>query len=406
MCRFVRELLAMTSQPWTNTTDAARDDAEFADVIDLLAVLVQVPTVNPPGDELAAARVLHEWLLARGIDSTLDVFDGVRANLVARVAGQGRQPALVLCGHLDVVPAADAVWQHPPFAAEIADGRMFGRGTSDMKASVAAMAGALVRLQRSAPPAGDVLLFAVADEETNSTGALRLVEQGAFANVGGLVIGEPTSLRPATAHKGVLRVRFTLPGKAAHSSMPALGSNAIVHAAALIQALQQYRFAVERHPLLGEPTLSINLITGGSAINIVPDRCEVSIDMRSVPGLSHPAVLADLREIFERCVPPERVADAHMTVILDRPAVSTDANAAVIRAAQHAVQAASTASAELTVMTYCTDASVIVPPTGLPTVIIGPGDAEQAHQTDEWVSLSRVREAVMVYERLALAYFA
>ena len=400
----------MTLQSSFDTTDAARqhaarDDAEFADVVALLAALVRVPTVNPPGDELEAARVLHEWLLARGIDSTLDVFDGTRANVVARVKGTGSQPALVLCGHLDVVPAGDAVWQHAPFAAEIVEGRMVGRGTSDMKASVAAMAGTLVRLQRRADElAGDVLLFAVADEETNSTGALRLMEQGAFAGVGGLVIGEPTSMRPAIAHKGVLRVRFTIPGKAAHSSMPALGSNAIVHAAALIQALQGYRFAVERHALLGEPTLSINMINGGSAINIVPDRCELSIDMRSVPGVDHEAVLADLRQLLDASLSPEIAAGSVMTVILDRPAVSTDAGEAVIRAAQMAVKATSSASPDLVVMTYCTDASVIVPPTGLPTVIIGPGDAEQAHQTDEWVSLNRVREAVAAYEQLALNY--
>ena len=400
----------MTSQPSfngsDNVSDATRDEAEFADVIGLLAMLVRVPTVNPPGDELEAACVLHEWLLTRGIDSTLDVFDGTRANVVARVVGRDSQPALVLCGHLDVVPAADATWTHPPFAAEIADGRMFGRGTADMKASVAAMAGALVRLQRNASTlAGDVLLFAVADEETHSTGALRLVEQGAFAGAGGLVIGEPTSLRPAIAHKGVLRVRFTIPGKAAHSSMPALGSNAIVHAAAFIQALQGYRFAVERHPLLGEPTLSIDLIHGGSAINIVPDRCELAIDIRSVPGLDHTAVLADLKQLLDERVPTEIAANSVMTVILDRPAVSTDADDPVIRAAQAAVQTASSMRPDLVAMTYCTDASVIVPPTRLPTVIIGPGDAEQAHQTDEWVSLSQVREAVAVYEQLALAYF-
>ena len=384
-------------------------DEQFAEIVDLLAGLVRVPTVNPPGDELEAARLLHTWLQAHEVESTLDVFDGTRANVRARVRGNGDRPALALCGHLDVVPAADAIWHHPPFAAEIADGRMYGRGTSDMKASVAAMAGAMVRLQRDAASlAGDVFLLAVADEETTSLGALRLVEQGAFAGVGGLVIGEPTSLRPAIAHKGVLRVRFTIPGKAAHSSMPHLGSNAIVQAAALIQALERYRFAVGSHSLLGAPTLSINLIEGGSAINIVPDRCALSIDMRSVPGVVHAEVLDDLRRVVNESLPAEVAAGCEMTVILDRPAVSTAADDPVIRAAQGAVRAAvraaSNASSELTVMTYCTDASVIVPPTKLPTVIIGPGDAEQAHQTDEWVHLDRVRESVAVYEQLARAY--
>src|SRR5579859_4724639 len=261
------------------------------EVTELLQALIQCNSINPPGRELEVARLLAAWLRERNVSVTLQPFGDERANLVARFPGAGQCGALALCGHMDTVPTGTASWSFPPLGGAVAGERPYGRGAADMKGSLAAMAEALVQISRRADPLpGDVVLFATAGEEVDSCGARALVEQSAFRGTGALVVGEPTGLDVAVAHKGAMWVRVTVAGSTAHGSTPHLGSNAIVAAGDFVRALLEYRFEFRPHALFGGPTVSPNVIHGGIGANVVPDSCTVTVDMRTVPGMSHSAV--------------------------------------------------------------------------------------------------------------------
>jgi succinyl-diaminopimelate desuccinylase len=274
-----------------------------------------------------------------------------------------------------------------------------------MKSSLAAMAVALAQLRKRGDQLpGDVVLLATAGEEVDCCGARAFVEQGAFRGVDAVVVGEPTGLDVAVAHKGGLWVRVTLAGKAAHGSMPHLGSNAIVAAGDFVRALLEHRFEFTPHALVGAPTVSPNLIQGGISANVVPDCCVVTVDVRTVPGMSHSAVLAELQNLLEKAVPPAIAQRSSIEVIVSREPVATDPQAAVVKAAQRAGTTVLGREPLLRGMAYFTDASVIGPATSLPIILLGPGDAEQAHQTDEWVGLATVLSAVDFYRQLSINY--
>ncbi len=380
-------------------------DDQAAEVVPLLAALVQTDTVNPPGHEARAAAILADWLRARGVQAEVRPLSDTRANLLARLPGRGDNPALVFCGHLDTVPPGNAQWGHGPFSGECIGERMYGRGTADMKGGLAAMAGAIAALrQRSPQLSGDVLFLATAGEEVDSCGARQLVEEGVFQGAGAMVIGEPTGLKLATAHKGALWLRVHIPGKAAHGSMPQFGSNAILDTCRFLQALTEFRFGFVPHPLLSAPTISPNLVQGGIGVNIVPDHCAVSLDIRTLPGQSHPHTLETIGRLLSEVLAGKEVGSAHHEVLLDRAPIDTDRKSRIVQVAEQAYTEIMGEVPLLHGMAYYTDASAIVPALGVPTVILGPGEADEAHQTNESVELPQVRLAARLYEQLAVLY--
>jgi succinyl-diaminopimelate desuccinylase len=299
---------------------------------------------------------------------------------VARLEGEG--PALCMTGHLDTVPLGGAPWSVEAFG-ELRGGRLYGRGSSDMKGGVAAIVVAAERLAR-----GPLEVVLCAAEETGCEGALHLAQSGALGRAGAVLVAEPTGGVPHVAHKGVLWARATTEGKSAHGSSPHLGRNAIYPLAAAIAALADLDFEVEPHPILGEPTLNLGTINGGSGINLVPDRAEAGIDIRTVPGMTSSDVLDRLRSL----------AGAEVTIeaILDLPPVSTDPDDPFVRSA------AEVAGSSGGGLAYFTDAAALTPAYGTPpTVIWGPGEAAQAHQTDEWASAEKIEAAAEGYYELA-----
>ncbi len=272
--------------------------AGASDTIELLTALIRTGTVNPPAHELAVANVLADWLAARDVDVAIQPLDHYRANLVATVRGQGTEPALSLCGHMDTVPIGSAAWQHPAFAAEIEDGQLYGRGAADMKGSLAAMAACLARL----PGRAAAGRCAIAGHGRREGRLLRRVHLRAASwrdrrQCDG--DGKPTNLLVAVAHKGALWVRLTVAGRFAHGSMPQLGSSAILHSTEFLRILSGQRFAVQSHLLLGAPTVSPDQIYPGASMHVLPDCCTISLDIRTVPGLPHGVAMHDLRRLLE-----------------------------------------------------------------------------------------------------------
>lgn len=281
----------------------------------------------------------------------------------------------------------------PPFAGAIEDGKLFGRGSSDMKAGIAAFISASLALRReNAVFRRGVTFVITSGEETGCEGAFHLAQLGVLGDCKLLIVAEPTSNLPIFAHKGSLRVRVSAEGRTAHSSMPELGDNAIYKVTNWISILARHRFQNE-HTLLGRTTAAVTTIGGGQNINSVPDSAYFTVDFRTLPDHDHSALLVDLRRMFG--------PDAGLQVVTDFKGFATepdDPAAAPLMALLTKRLGHRPAPAGAP---YFTDASALVPGFGgAATVVIGPGEAEQCHKTDEYCLVERIDEAFEIYSAL------
>ena len=385
--------------------NAAPPIVPSSELTSLLQRLVQVDSCNPPGREDSAAELLAGVMEQAGLDVTLIRFAPGRANVVGRWQGEGNAPALVFNGHLDTVPVNKDQWQHDPHAGTIEGDILYGRGTVDMKGGVAALVMACVALARTnVRLAGDVIFAGTAGEEVDCIGAQQLLTQD-LGPIAGLVVGEPTSLEVVPAHKGALWLEITTHGKAAHGSMPEQGYNAILAMHRLLGRLLAYRHTYRAHPLLGPPTLSVGTIQGGVKTNVVADRCMLQVDMRTVPGQDHEVLVRDVEAVIEAEQREDTGFQATVRVEADRPPVETSTDDFLIQSALQVGQAVIGRSLTPRGMNYFSDASVLAPGLGVPTLIFGPGDERLCHQVDERTELSSVQLAAQFYVALAQEFF-
>ncbi len=365
---------------------------EALDGVALTRALVAFRTVNPPGEERACAGFLADLLGRAGFACALQPMGTDRANLIARI-GRGGSPPLVFTGHIDTVPLGAAPWSVDPFAGEIKDGRLYGRGSSDMKSGVAAFVAAAISCAGALADGPEVVLAITAGEETGCDGARAIAESGAIGPAALLVVAEPTANAPMIGHKGALWLKAVMTGVTAHGSMPEHGDNAVYKAARAIVRLSEFDFNVARHPSLGGPTLNVGTVAGGMNVNSVPDRADVGIDVRTIPGMDHAALRDGLSGLIGE--------NAAIETLFDLPGVWTDP--AAPRAAR-AIAAAVAVTGEAFAPggpAYFTDASVLTPAPGHPpTLILGPGQPEMAHQTDEYAEVARIEQAVEIYRRI------
>src|SRR5436305_3866820 len=263
-----------------------------AEVASLTQELVRLDTRNPPGNERAAAELLEQRLGSAGFETRLVPYGRCRAHLVARLRGEGRCPGLLLSGHLDVVPTGTNPWETDPLGGEMLHGRIYGRGACDMKGGIAALAVAAEAIARSGRrPGGDLVFCATADQENGCRGAEALAAEPLFEGLGAVLLGEPSSLDLYVAEKGALWMEATFRGATAHAALPEQGTNAVVAAVDFIARLRQNSpVAGPTHPVLGGATLNVATIHGGVKTNVVPDRCAVTLDMRTVPGIGHETI--------------------------------------------------------------------------------------------------------------------
>lgn len=363
------------------------------DPIELTQRLVAFDTINPPGRELACIEMLDGILSDAGLETSIHRFGDGRANLTAALGGNSSGRPLCFTGHVDTVPLGNAPWKYDPFGGEIVGGKLYGRGSTDMKAGVAAfVAAACATAEKKADT--HVMLIITAGEETGCDGAAELVKSGVLGESGALVVGEPTSNVPMVGHKGALWLRAVATGVTAHGSMPHLGVNAAYRAAHALNKLENFEFNHPPHPRLGKPTLNVGAVRAGINVNSVPDRAEIDIDIRSVPSLAHARVKEHLAA--------ELGEEISMDPLVDVPAVWTGPEDTWIRRAFAVVGAVTGKSPPShATVPYFTDASVLKPALGNPpTIILGPGEAAMAHQIDEYCFVDRIREAADIYARL------
>jgi acetylornithine deacetylase len=374
------------------------------DVISLLQKMVGFDTVNSaisgvPHAEAELANWLEALAKSWGLSTQRLPFGEGDFNLLITHQVDETNPWLLFESHLDVVTVRGMTIE--PFAAEIRDGKMWGRGACDTKASGAAMLIALKHYMAQASQSNNVALLFVCDEEVTKRGALAFAHEQLPAlpfQPQGVIVGEPTMLEPVVAHNGVTRILVKTHGVAAHSSNPANGRSAISAMMRVIQLLEsQYIPSLTAtHPLTGKAQSSINVIRAGEQINIIPDYCEIGMDRRIVPGEKTKDVLPQI----ERVLAPLRAAHPEDRIEVEigflDPSLSphdgafTDfANGVLARFGEvtpHGVP-------------YGTDASNYAE-VGLPAIVLGPGHISQAHTEDEWIALDQVEKAVEVYGAL------
>lgn len=377
------------------------------EVIALLQELVRVPSVNPPGDVRDAIAVCERKLAAEGFATEIIAEDPAKPNVVGRLS-RGSGPTLLFNAHLDVVPTGEeSAWSHPPFAAEIADGRVYGRGANDDKASVTVQVMAGVALARSrAPFEGTLIVNEVADEEVGGIKGAQLIAANPAIHPDFVIVGEPTLNRICLGEKGGQGTRVTVYGRSAHGALPWEGVNAIEGMARVIVALQSGLWPVlERrtHPYFHHSSATISMIEGGVKTNVVPDRCSIYVDRRIIPGEKPEDVVTEIREIAERAianVPGMRV---------EVEAASFRGREAILNAPESPVAQAMLAAntylgldTSFTGFSMGTDGRHFVA-RGYPTIIYGPGDPSLAHKPDEWIGIDEVMEATKAFALAALA---
>lgn len=362
----------------------------MTDPLALAQMLVRLDTAGPAPQERAAVALLAPLLAAAGLRVAVHEMAPGRPSLVATHGGDGGAP-LILSGHLDTVPIGSVPWQRPPLSGTVAGGRLHGRGSTDMKAGVAAIVTAAMAHAR-AGGRRPVALVLTAGEETGCLGAAHLARIGALPRAAGIVVAEPTGNRVGIGHRGALWLEAGYAGIGAHGATPHLGRNAIYAAAEGIARCRDQRFAGSEDPLLGAVTLNVGTMRGGINVNSVPDAAAFTLDLRTtVPG-SHAAFLRRFADLLG----PE----ARLATLLDLPAVRTAPDAALVGAALAAAAAAGVADPSPCALPFFTDASVLVDACGAEAVILGPGEPALAHQTDETCAVDEIIAAVAIYGRL------
>ena len=366
------------------------------DVLKLTKKLIQFNTINPPGNEAEIAKYIGELLSKNGFKVEYPIHCINRLNIIASKGLTQNKPPIILTGHLDVVPLGNNNWSYDPFNAVIKDGKLFGRGTTDMKAGVAAMIIAAIEVFSKTKPDGGVKLIFTADEELGCNGAKKLFESGFnLGKASAIVVGEPTSNVPFIGHKGGLYMKGKTTGITAHSSMPHLGDNAIYKAAKAITKIEKLQFNVENDSLLGLPTINVGKFNGGLNLNSVPDYAEFTIDIRSTTKLKNENALKTLQNTIGSDVKIEKMVDLN--------AISTDENNAFVKMVYKVCSIDPTKKNNPKSAPFLTDAAVLTPwLNNVPTIILGPGEPAMAHQTDEYCYVQKIKEVVLLYKKIIL----
>jgi|SRR5271157_252011 len=330
-----------------------------------------------------------------GLEVELQHVDRDRYNVIGRL-GEG-PVKLMLCTHMDVIPALDeTLWHSPPFEATVKEGRIYGRGAVDAKGPLAAAMEAMLRIKNDGVRLkGSVAIAAVVEEETGrSLGARKLMEK--YSPAMGIIM-EPTGLRISVAHKGAIRPVITIHGKSAHSSSPDKGVNAISIAAEVLRELELYRSKVMEvaDPMLGRSSLEVTMIQGGERINVVPEKCQIYVDRRLIPGETVESAYDELDEVV-KSVGDRAKAHIILKLLCSYPTSRTDENEKIVVIVKDALERKGLTSEPMGFPAGCDMHTFVA--RGIPTVILGPGGIYQAHTIDEYIEKEDLRLGVDVYE--------
>jgi acetylornithine deacetylase/succinyl-diaminopimelate desuccinylase family protein len=391
-----------------------------AELIELLANLVRIKSVNPNYadgvPELACGEFIEDYLRTSGLAVWRQEVFHHRPNILARLPGKDRSRQIIFEAHIDTVSTQGMTID--PFEPRIEGENLFGRGSCDTKGGLAAMMHALSGLAREGvEPPCNILLAAAIDEEYSYRGVLALCAGDEPRELGQAprgqplkaqlaVVAEPTSLRLVVASKGVLRWKIETIGKAAHSSKPHLGRNAIVAMARVIDALQadSHQLNNRSHPLLGAPTLNIGVIQGGVQVNFVPERCVIEIDRRLIPGETWQAAFEHYQKLVDRLMAQDSSVEIvmHPPMLTDLPLDCPSDSPEVLQLST--ILASMNLNGQPLGVPFGSDASKFAA-IGIPSIIFGPGSIDQAHAAVEFVDCQQVITASKFYRQVMLSHW-
>jgi succinyl-diaminopimelate desuccinylase len=365
------------------------NDSEKKELNELLQRLIQIKSVNPPGNEKEIANFIKGLLLKNDIPSKLIPLEEGRSSVLAKIEGK-EERNITLCGHLDTIRVKEEDWSRPPFQGLIENGKMYGRGTSDMKGGVAASIYSLILLKRRGiTPQKKVQLALTADEEWGYRGAKTLVDQGFFDQTDFLIITEPTNLQVAVGEKGEVWIKAKFYGKSAHGSTPELGVNTVIPGSKFVlEVSEEYKKLFNPDPLWGNNSINIGQFHGGVQVNVVPNYSEVQLDFRVISEEDKKRALELVRK-KGRDIAEEFGVQFKEEIFNCHPPIFTSLDNLYI---QKFMQVAGVK--EATIVKYCTDGGTIIPEKKIPFIIFGPGDIAQAHQNDEYIELESLYQSV------------
>lgn len=367
----------------------------------LLRQLVKINSVNPferkKGGEGEVAEFIRERLSSYGLDAKLQKVKGSRANAIGILKGSGGGRSLMLNGHIDTVGVESMTID--PFGAKVdSEGRLHGRGASDMKGSVASMMAAVKRIAEGGTNLkGDVIFTGVIDEEYLSTGTSAVIRE---YRSDAAIVGEPTSLNVGLAHRGYVWAEVEVKGKASHGSVPEKGVDAIVEMGKVISQLPalQEGYKRLRHPLLGNPKIHASMIEGGTEWAMVPESCRLRVERRTLPGESGDVLVEELEGTIAALAKGDPAFRATVRKFFEQEPMEVSRNERVVRAVSSAYRSVTGRRPKYVGVSYWADAALIANEAKIPTVLFGPGDIGVAHSADEYVSLEEVELGSRIFE--------
>jgi len=370
--------------------------------------LVSVPSVNPDlggaPDTVGEARAAHlcaTWLRSWGLSvRTLEPAPD-RTGIVAELSGVRRGPTLLLNGHLDTVGVEGMTVD--PFDPVIREGRLYGRGSCDMKSGLAAILHTVRELAGEKDFSGKLVVALTPDEEYASIGMLDLLDGGLTADAA--VVTEPTSLAIMPANKGFLVIRALVRGVAAHGSRPDLGRDAIRGAGRILAAMDVFEEMAGReapHPLLGRASIHAGTIRGGTAVSVYPDRCELTLEARTLPGEEAREGMERFQAVLARAREADPALEVEVEEVLFRPGSELDLEHPLVEAFSRALEEEGE-SVRIEGMSAWVE-SALLNQAGIPAFCFGPGAIEKAHTADEFVPVDEVDRAARVLLRFARSF--
>lgn len=368
------------------------------DTIQLLKDLMEIPSVNSKDRERSVAEYLAGYFKEHGIEAYVQDVDELRANVVAFVPGKDTERTVLWNGHLDTVPYGSlAEWKTDPAKAVELDGKIYGRGSSDMKSGVAAMVYALCHLEE--PPSCNIRFVGSCDEEKGGLGAEAALAAGLVKDVSWILVGEPTDMKLGIAQKGCLWLEMQIAGKTSHGAYPKEGANAVFCATRLAGKIKSY---VEQftHRILGASTAQITMIEGGVANNMTPDSCRVVMDIRMTPGLTAPMVIRYAEELMKEEQNVDSRLSGKFTALNDRRAIEIGSCHPMTAKIRKLLKAHGYEGADLG-LNFFTDASVLDRAGEKDILLLGPGDPAMAHQPNEYVEIGKYQDAIIILQEFA-----
>ncbi len=373
-------------------------------VLQLLRDMIAIPSVNPmranSGEfvERGMANFIETMLSRARIDCKRQQVAEGRDNVIGIVHATGSaRNGLMLNSHMDTVPVDNMSIK--PFDPVTKNGFVFGRGSCDAKASIAAMLAAVIEYANQSDRPAPVVFAAMADEEFAFSGSWKLIEDP--WPVSACVVGEPTELRRVIAHKGIVRWRINVHGLSAHGATPGLGRNAVYDPARVALALEDYARHMAKqqpHPLLGHSTLNVGKVAGGQAVNIVPDKCMLEVECRLLPGEDGQQTLHDCEQFLRERLAGSVQLDFEDPYLTDPP-LETAPDAEVVARLARSQQETLRFEREVVGANYGTDGSKLSR-AGIQTVVCGPGNIAQAHTANEFVEIEQVELATRMYSHM------